>query len=344
MGRPLDFVDEQIPDLEEQSLVRHILKEPDDDQARLVYADWLEERGDPRAEFLRIQCALKNDPVDKKLLARQTKLRGKIRPEWLSIVGDTLARFAPLQEAVWNSDRERGWKPFLKVKTKAGLLDVHYHGNLATQEHPIDEVLDFLASQEVARVLHTLILDGHEDRGRSNGTLHFPLERLVERKSTFSNLVSLIMEQGSGIIIGSNYQESGLLARLLHKAPRLLRLTAPSAPNHEFFNLKSHPLQALSIAVGYDHQNFIENLSRSSCFPDLRELEYFDYGETYMNDYRQRCTPFDHFRILFRSPVFAQFKQVNLRGVQLTQGQVESLLAIRRKSVTITRADDVLLA
>jgi uncharacterized protein (TIGR02996 family) len=31
---------------------------PADDAPRLVYADWLEERGDPRGSFIRIQCAL----------------------------------------------------------------------------------------------------------------------------------------------------------------------------------------------------------------------------------------------------------------------------------------------
>src|SRR6516162_529357 len=39
-----------------------ILENPDDDTPRLVYADWLDERGDSasaaRAEFIRVQCAL----------------------------------------------------------------------------------------------------------------------------------------------------------------------------------------------------------------------------------------------------------------------------------------------
>jgi uncharacterized protein (TIGR02996 family) len=34
-----------------------ILESPEDDTPRLIYADWLEERGDPRGEFIRIQCA-----------------------------------------------------------------------------------------------------------------------------------------------------------------------------------------------------------------------------------------------------------------------------------------------
>src|SRR4029078_6739128 len=37
---------------------------PDDDAPRLVYADWLEERGDPRGTFVRVQCALARLPAD----------------------------------------------------------------------------------------------------------------------------------------------------------------------------------------------------------------------------------------------------------------------------------------
>ncbi len=35
-----------------------ILAHPDDDAPRLVYADWLSERGDPRGELISVQCAL----------------------------------------------------------------------------------------------------------------------------------------------------------------------------------------------------------------------------------------------------------------------------------------------
>jgi uncharacterized protein (TIGR02996 family) len=42
---------------DEVGLLRGILDAPDDDVPRLGYADWLEERGDVRAEFIRTQCA-----------------------------------------------------------------------------------------------------------------------------------------------------------------------------------------------------------------------------------------------------------------------------------------------
>jgi uncharacterized protein (TIGR02996 family) len=42
-----------------EAFVRAILESPDDDAPRLVYADWLDENGDPaRAEFIRLQCEL----------------------------------------------------------------------------------------------------------------------------------------------------------------------------------------------------------------------------------------------------------------------------------------------
>jgi uncharacterized protein (TIGR02996 family) len=41
------------------ALLRAVLADPGDDAPRLVYADWLEENGQPeRAEFIRVQCEL----------------------------------------------------------------------------------------------------------------------------------------------------------------------------------------------------------------------------------------------------------------------------------------------
>jgi uncharacterized protein (TIGR02996 family) len=47
----------------DESFLRAIADDPDDDAVRLVYADWLEEHGDPaRAAFIRLQCALTTMP------------------------------------------------------------------------------------------------------------------------------------------------------------------------------------------------------------------------------------------------------------------------------------------
>src|SRR5262245_19188696 len=42
----------------DHAFVRSICETPDDDTPRLVYADWLEEQGDPRGEFIRVECRL----------------------------------------------------------------------------------------------------------------------------------------------------------------------------------------------------------------------------------------------------------------------------------------------
>jgi uncharacterized protein (TIGR02996 family) len=42
----------------EDAFLQSILENPDDDSVRLIFADWLMERDDPRGEFIRIQCEL----------------------------------------------------------------------------------------------------------------------------------------------------------------------------------------------------------------------------------------------------------------------------------------------
>ena len=40
------------------AFLRAIREQPDDDLPRLIYADYLDERGDPRGEFIRLRCQL----------------------------------------------------------------------------------------------------------------------------------------------------------------------------------------------------------------------------------------------------------------------------------------------
>jgi uncharacterized protein (TIGR02996 family) len=60
-------------------LIQAVLAAPDDAAPRLVYADWLEERGDPRGEYLRCRCARTGlrpeDPELAALLRREEELR-----------------------------------------------------------------------------------------------------------------------------------------------------------------------------------------------------------------------------------------------------------------------------
>jgi uncharacterized protein (TIGR02996 family) len=48
---------------EERAFLTAILERPDEDATKLVYADWLEEQGDPRAEYLRFVIKVRQERV-----------------------------------------------------------------------------------------------------------------------------------------------------------------------------------------------------------------------------------------------------------------------------------------
>ena len=63
----------------EDALLQAVIDDPDDDGVRLVYADFLEEHGEPqRADFIRVQIELsllrENDPRRGDLEARERAL------------------------------------------------------------------------------------------------------------------------------------------------------------------------------------------------------------------------------------------------------------------------------
>ena len=70
-----------------EASLQAIIENPDDDAPRLVYADWLEERGDPRGEFIRVQCDLARmapgDPRYFELYRRTEQLWAAHSETWL---------------------------------------------------------------------------------------------------------------------------------------------------------------------------------------------------------------------------------------------------------------------
>ncbi len=76
---------------DEPGLLQAIKASLHDDGSRLVYADWLEENGQPdRAEYLRLQCELARtwSYQDQKpaLFKRLAQLRKALDPDWLALV------------------------------------------------------------------------------------------------------------------------------------------------------------------------------------------------------------------------------------------------------------------
>lgn len=75
----------------EKDFLREIELHPDDNTTRLIYADWLDEQGDPRGEYLRIHCELasvsQSDERYKSLVEREKELQLQFDAKWLDAIG-----------------------------------------------------------------------------------------------------------------------------------------------------------------------------------------------------------------------------------------------------------------
>ena len=76
-----------------EALLAAVLAHPEDDAPRLVYADWLSDRGDPRGEFISIQCALAvGTSRVAELQAQEASLLASYARQWLHGLGDDVLR------------------------------------------------------------------------------------------------------------------------------------------------------------------------------------------------------------------------------------------------------------
>lgn len=108
---------------EEQRLLEGIVASPNDDDARLVYADWLLERGDPRGEFIRLDLEYERTPTAE-LLSRR---RALLEANWSTYAGE-LAR--------WTS--KHGFSRGLVTMVKMTVAAFEREGERLFSRHPIE--------------------------------------------------------------------------------------------------------------------------------------------------------------------------------------------------------------
>ena len=97
---------------EAEAFLQRIRAYPDDDAQRLIFADWLDEEGDPRGRFIRVQLALAelppDDPARKDLLRQERELLAAHRDEWQ----------APFRGLATGCEFHRGFVDELKIGAK----------------------------------------------------------------------------------------------------------------------------------------------------------------------------------------------------------------------------------
>ena len=75
----------------EQGFLNQLAVEPGDEVTRLVYADWLEDQGDPRAAYLRAETELagltEDDPRYAELNRTVSEQAAALPEEWLAVAG-----------------------------------------------------------------------------------------------------------------------------------------------------------------------------------------------------------------------------------------------------------------
>ena len=84
----------------EAELLRAIEAQPNDDEVRRVYADWLIDRGDPRGEFIQLQC---------ELVRARGKRAGEIRERAQKLVDRRAASWGPFRDNRFHWVFERGF-------------------------------------------------------------------------------------------------------------------------------------------------------------------------------------------------------------------------------------------
>ncbi|MGE0431125.1 MAG: hypothetical protein AB7K09_02075 [Planctomycetota bacterium] len=216
--------------------------------------------------------------------------------------------------------------------TAGGWLHVRFLG--LTFDEAFAACCAALCDPLVAPRLRTLQLDAIDEG--ANGTREWDFRPTVLASDAMFPALTRFQitrvqpgEHNRLIVAGNSYNEGGQLGQLLARMPAVRSFCAPSAPDATFFEQGERPLDELIIDVGYEPQGFLANLGASSCFPQLRRLEYGDFNERYMDGWQATCATFDQYAALLRAPGMQRVGKLVLRNSQLTPDEVARLKDVR---------------
>jgi uncharacterized protein (TIGR02996 family) len=124
------------PVREADAFLQAIRATPDDDTPRLVYADWLEEHGEPRGEFIRVQCEIPRLPAAHprsiQLQSNERRLLRAHRAHWV----EPLRPFVGFWQAQWVLEFRRGFVERIDIDAEVFLR----HGEELFRHAPLRQV------------------------------------------------------------------------------------------------------------------------------------------------------------------------------------------------------------
>jgi uncharacterized protein (TIGR02996 family) len=221
-----------MPD--EAAFIQTIREHPDDDGPRLVYADWLEERGEcDRAEFIRVQIELargvKNGHRQQELKEREAKLLNKHERQWIrsaakgirgSVFRRGMLESIEIPVTALRSAESSLFKraPILQLKLRTLDDDVGELTGcaaLAMVRH-LDLSANCLSAAQLQRLLSSPYLDQLQSLDLSMNNLGNEGMRLVSHCAGLVNLVELGLS-GTGL-------RGGTWIRGFRRMPRLVTL------------------------------------------------------------------------------------------------------------------------
>lgn len=168
---------------EAEAFLQRIRAYPDDDAQRLIFADWLDEEGDARGRFIRVQLALaelpEGDPARRRLQAEEQALLDAHRDDWE----------APLRGLATGFVFHRGFVDELNVEARQFLRHAHeiFTASPVRHVHLLD-VSDSLP--EVLQSPYLSRLSGLTVHGQHTGE---PLARAVARSEHLAALRRLAL-------------------------------------------------------------------------------------------------------------------------------------------------------
>ncbi|WP_298544146.1 hypothetical protein [uncultured Aquimarina sp.] len=257
-----------------------------------------------------------------------------------------------LQNKIYNYHNSKEYKydleysPRISFSKIGDLYEVIFYGQGYDDDHTVHSYdlepeefnFGFCAFQDFLidnpKQIISLIFNG-PDAG-ANGTRDWNFNRIINSNVVFDNLKKFkvaLTDVGdhNQSVIGEYGEENGMIAKLVSKMPNLEELELPSAPDESFFELPELKIQHLIIQAGYDHQNFIENLSNSSNLLNLKTLDYTEPFDHFGDLENEEFTSFDKFQKLFESNVFSiENFHIKLRENRINEEQLEKLQKIKK--------------